>query len=253
MKIETLKERIAKNEVKIEKKAALIIKKEAQIEKKAAKIMKKYDVDVNTINMTWPEIKETFGDDAGNEIFWTMCDIKHLREDLERIPGEIEEIKQTKEKQERQLAGELEKEAMFINEVPEAMKELEKALVEKWNEWDFARRERLQEKYNELGYAAFINEFSGADYFFKSMTDEEITKNNEKEARREILDLLNRVKEVTGEVTNWRGIHLTAGNDNIPVLNGMVEGKEGRAMVESIIAGGYNIQRLHIRTLVKEM
>ena len=55
----------------------------------------------------------------------------------------------------------------------------------------------------------------------------------------------------TGEITSWAGIHLEAGS-YCAVLNGYVEGKEGRARVESILAGGYNIQRLHIRVLVKE-
>jgi hypothetical protein len=72
-----------------------------------------------------------------------------------------------------------------------------------------------------------------------------------RDARAFVLDLLNRTKEITGEITSWAGVHLTVGTNGFPVLNGYVEGKEGRALVESIYAGGYNIQRLHVRVLVK--
>ena len=67
-----------------------------------------------------------------------------------------------------------------------------------------------------------------------------------------ILDLIRRVKDITGEITDWSGIQATIGAQGFTVLNGYVIGKEGRARVESILAGGYNIQRLHVRVLVHE-
>lgn len=73
----------------------------------------------------------------------------------------------------------------------------------------------------------------------------EIAKENERDARVLIIDLYNRIKTVTGEVTEWADIRVS-GN----ALNGFVVGKEGRAKVETTLAGGYNIQRLHIRVLV---
>ena len=91
--------------------------------------------------------------------------------------------------------------------------------------------------------------YSAWEYRFA--TDEEIHNGNVKSARAFVLDLLNRTKEITGEIVSWSDVHLTVGTNGYPVLNGYVEGKEGRAVVESIYAGGYNIQRLHVRVLVK--
>lgn len=84
-----------------------------------------------------------------------------------------------------------------------------------------------------------------------SRTPEQIHARNVKEGQRVILDLTDRVTKITGPVTSYAGLHLTQGNGGWAVLNGIVEGEDGKASVDSILAGGYNIQRLHVRTLVK--
>ena len=75
---------------------------------------------------------------------------------------------------------------------------------------------------------------------------------NQRDGENLILDLLKRVTKITGPVTDWSGLRVTQGNMGA-VLNGIVIGEEGKARVESILAGGYAIQRLHVRTLVKEI
>ena len=56
----------------------------------------------------------------------------------------------------------------------------------------------------------------------------------------------NRVYNITGPVTNWSNITLQQSVQG-PVLNGIVQGELGKVRIESILAGGYNIQKLHIR------
>ena len=67
-----------------------------------------------------------------------------------------------------------------------------------------------------------------------------------------MLDLYNRVYSITGPVTNWSNITLQQSVQG-PVLNGIVQGELGKVRIESILAGGYNIQKLHIRVLVKSI
>ena len=98
----------------------------------------------------------------------------------------------------------------------------------------------FESRYGSISYAMPLWE----------MDDAKIHAENYAAGRRLILDLLKRVTKITGPVRSWAGLELTRGNLG-PVLNGVVTGEDGKARVESILAGGYNIQRLHVRTLVK--
>lgn len=253
MKLTTLNERIAKAEETIAKKENTIVKKTAQIEKKKAQLSKlgypeitleKYCEICDDLNKTDRELS--------NNIYWILCDIKSLKSDIVRGGKEIEEKKVTLENYRAQLAGEVERESVLLKEIPESLNKMRDELVETWDAWDRARRERLIEKYSELGYTEFVKKYNYADYQFRYVTDSQIHDSNVQDAKLLILNLYYRVKDITGEITSWDGIEATIGTWGGTVLNGYVEGKEGRARVESIIAGGYNIQRLHVRVLVKE-
>ena len=243
MRLETLKDRIANAELKLEKKKGTIEKKSALIEKKKAKLQKMgYDFDVDD--------RYVARDKNDNEAFWLFCEIEHLGEDIERLIDEVDEISKSLEKYNAQMGGAEAEERVLLTEIPDSMKQLQVELVEKWDEWDKNRREFLIDKKRELGYSGFMKKFGRMDYEFTYLTDEQIHKKNLQDAKVFILDLYRRVKDITGEVTSWDGIYLDNGSNGFPALNGVVIGKEGRARVESILAGGYNIQRLHIRVLV---
>ena len=254
MKINTLKERIEKATQKIEKKQNTIVKKTAQIEKKYQALEKLGIEDPrNKTEDDFRGLSET-NRELWNDLYWLYADIRSLNEDIRRGGKEIETTKKTLEKYEAQLSGEIEKESIFLTEVPEVFKDLIDELVTTWDAWDKERRERIRKIYDEIGYKEFFHRgYTGADYEFRHITDEKIHDNNTRDAKALILDLYNRVKDITGEVTDWSGIHATQGTGGFTVLNGVVIGKEGRARVESILAGGYNIQRLHVRVLVHEI
>lgn len=98
----------------------------------------------------------------------------------------------------------------------------------------------FERKYGSLKYARSIWD----------LTEEKIHANNQRDGENLILDLLRRVTKITGPVTDWSELYVTQGNMGA-VINGYVIGEDGKAEVESILAGGWNVQRLHVRTLVK--
>lgn len=229
MKFETLKDRIEKAEERVTKKQNTIEKKIALIAKKESKL--------NSVN--------------GNDRFWLECDIEHLKEDIERLGKEIEETKKQIEKYNAQMSGAEEQEKM-LKELPELFNSLREELVNRWDAYDKDHRDFLIMQYKMLGYSAFIKRYHYTGYNEKDFTDEKIHNDNMEAAKTLIIDLIYRVKSRVGEITDWSGIRATAGTGGFTVLNGYVKGTQGRCVVESIGAGGYNIQRYHIRVLVKE-
>ena len=144
----------------------------------------------------------------------------------------------------------MERVSVLITDMPDILRELQEELVMRWDKWDMERRDKIIADYRELDYKEFSRKYTHADVVFKSKTDEPIHDDNVQAAENLIIDLIYRVRSITGEITNWSNIRVTAGTGGLTVLNGTVIGKEGIACVESITAGGYNIQRLHIRVLV---
>ena len=230
MKISTLKERIEMGNQKITRKQNTIVKKTALFEKKKVLLAKAQDE---------------------NERYWITCDINHLEEDIMRLGREIKETENTLDKYQKQLAGEIERESLLVHEVPETLKTLQTELVTEWDEYDKNRRDRIIKDYHEMPYHCFCVKYRGKDTQIRYKTVDEIHNENVRDAEAIILNLVNRVKDITGEITNWGHLYLEPDNHGFSILNGRVEGKEGIAYVESIGAGGYNIQRYHIRVLVK--
>lgn len=231
MRIETLRDRINNAKAKIEKKQNTITKKEATITKKLNQIAKTEDE---------------------HDRRWLEFDIKHLKEDIERAKEEIEETKKSLEKYEAQMVGEIAKEKA-LTEIPENMQRMQTDLVERWDAWDIEEKNKILEDRRTMDYKDFSKKYRGIDtYTIMYRTTEQIHNQNMQDAKALILNLINRVKDITGEITDWSGIRAEVGTWGMTVLNGFVIGKEGRAKVESILAGGYNIQRLHVRVLVHE-
>lgn len=83
--------------------------------------------------------------------------------------------------------------------------------------------------------------FSSSDAFFK-------TKEVDNIVEQQRVDVLTRAWNVVGRVSKIE--MATLGGDGS--FNGVVYGEKGRARISTILAGGYNIQRLHYRVLVND-
>lgn len=232
-----LNERILKLKEKIRKKEKTIQNKHKAVENKKKKLIE--------LGVIEPSSADMYDYTNNNEVYWLLSDIKRLHGDIKRGSEEIENMEQTLEKYLMQFEGENEK-SDIIKNVPEVLKKLLDELVDSWNTWDIEKRNNIQQDYKLLGWRECSKKYSRSDFDFKDKTDEQINKDNIQYARDLIVDLYQRIKNKTGEITDWSNIHDSKGH-----LNGFVIGDKGTAEVESIIAGGYNIQRLHIRVLVK--
>ena len=61
--------------------------------------------------------------------------------------------------------------------------------------------------------------------------------------------IIERTNEIVGQITDASNLNVGAKGD----LNGYIIGTKGTAKVQTIGAGGYNIQCFHFRTLINEM
>lgn len=237
MEIKVLQERINKKEAQVQKLENKIAKWEAN--KTSEKAFLK---ELGDWLEAYPDREEKWREEwlgkCNNEIRWASRDLEEAKATLEKYYNMLEVEKQKENS---------------INELPELFNDLQKLLIEKWDEFDINYRDRLISEYKTLGYKEFYKKHSYACYDKMYESDEQIHENNVKASKEVILDLINRVSFITGEIKDYSQLRLNRDNNGWLILNGNVIGNKGTAKVESIYAGGYNIQRLHIRVLVNKV
>ena len=269
--VKFLEERISKAQETINKKQNTIEKKYKLIEKKKASLVK-MGID--------PE-SDKYEHQDNNEAFWTMCDISHLYEDIERGSKEIEEKKASLEKYQQELEKELHKAnsrnvkiiidfldawkkqniAYYEDHVDcylEALADYQKANSDFCDWWNnhYVRNEVSAEEFKQRNAEdrerrkAFKEKWSWmAFYMDKDQLDmAKLQKDLDEEANRKYDFIIARTEEIVTEITDASYLSISGGQ-----LNGFIIGTTGRASVNTIGAGGYNIQRFHFRTLVKEL
>lgn len=76
----------------------------------------------------------------------------------------------------------------------------------------------------------------------------ELEKQLTKDITNKYFKLIDEVTAIVGEITDATNLSIRVGE-----LNGIIIGTKGKAKIETIGAGGYNIQCFHYRTLIKEV
>ena len=185
-----------------------------------------------------------------NDRFWLDCDIEELEERIDATREKIAKAAQALE------AAEVAKEAKTAKEaaMPEQLREYRDKLASEWNACDLNQRRtmleqgesyyRINGKVNSGLYRSYIE--------LTSMSEADIRKRNHEYATAAVENLIARVEKAVGTPQGYSRLYVTKGNwmEGGSAINGYVSGDRGTVEVRSILAGGHNIQRLHVRVLV---
>jgi len=237
MKSKELKEKLKSAEEKVEKIKNTIERHKKQTEKKLQLIRKN----------EWNE-NDKYSYKNNDDAYWTICEYENKLEDIKNSERKLKDSEIVASNWKNKLEKQLKLERIYENEMPEIFKKCQIELAEEWTETDIKHKEQMLKQRKELSYDDFRKLYKYSQELELKKTAEEFKKINMKDAELFIIDLFNRVKAITGNVTNWDNIYYGG-----KALNGFVEGENGKAEVETIEAGGYNIQRYHLRVLVKEI
>lgn len=245
MTTQEIREKLTKAQEVVTKKEAWLVKLNAKAEKIAKQIEAK-GWDINGGRYQKANTAEH------EDCYWTMCDYDGVLDDIKRTEGAIEEKKEIVAKWATKLA-ETEKKEATQESFPEILKSFQQYVIEMWDRWDIEKQEHLRAESNKMPFKEFVKKYTYREYEFAwHTTREEIHRDNVKASENLLMNLWNRVKEKVGEATDWTGLYVTQGNEwEGAVVNGCVKGTKGTAYVETIGAGGWNIQKFHYRTLVK--
>lgn len=137
-----------------------------------------------------------------------------------------------------------------------------KLSLERWKTYHkysgeyFIEQDWLTRYYSQIDAFTKIITHTRRDYnnggkFVDYQIDEvKLTSEVAKEKLNKYIDLVNRVTKLVGEIQDAN--NLSIGNQN-GELNGIIIGTNGKVRIETISAGGYNIQRFHYRVLLKKL
>ena len=111
------------------------------------------------------------------------------------------------------------------------------------DEYKALRKEsdKLKDKFDgQWGWIA-----SYMDCYHKNLEEDRLDRDLKNEADRKYDFIIERTNKIVGQITD--ASHLYVQNFE---LNGLIHGTNGTARVQTIGAGGWNIQRYHFRTLI---
>lgn len=178
---------------------------------------------------------------------WTGSEyMKEVRQDdLSRRNQELQDKEKTLQNWKKKLE-EVNDTDKVIREIPEQLHKLMEQIREEMIKDRTQYRDTMKKDYAEMERKEFIKKYKYTDFYkVYYQTDEDIAKEARRDSKYYIIDLVQRVTKKVGEITKWE--LWDAGSE----LNGWVWGTRGSAKIETILAGGYNVQCLHTRVLVK--
>lgn len=226
--IAVLKDRIAKRQDKVQRLTANIEKLQKKIEKIAA---------------TQPDERER------------NWEIRCVQEEIEDKEYKIDTLMKEIAKYSAEVAETeaIEQKNRNVPALVEYLNEWKKKEIEFYrNLFDFylANKDKAFEPHHKKKFWNTVSPVVGLiiDGTPETLNEEKMIKRVTWDANAKYDHLIEQVEEITGEITDARQLEIGDKGE----INGYIIGKSGKASVQTIGAGGYNIQRFHFRTLVHE-
>lgn len=275
--IQNLKEKVTKAQENVEKKKATIVRHEKQLAKKIEVLEKLSGRAVDLTNMDsykWIDGKST-------DYYWEACDVTGKLNDIKGANKKLKEAEVVLSNWESKLQKELDKEDFINNSIPQVIIDFLNAWKQMAYDWHVKKYEAFVSFKQDLykreaeaikecehmtwrGRREYMEE-KGLDNISEQLVhfggvvivEMDIRKNEEErlayleatleaEKKRKAIDLMNRIKDIVGEITDASGIRV---NEKLN-LDGIIYGTKGDAKIATIGAGGYAVQCFHYRTLV---
>lgn len=221
------------------------------------------------------KVEATGWDDDHNPYFYSECDLKHCLK-------AIEEAKKTLEDYKAELVAETEKansrnikiiidfienwkafcRDYYLVKLPRYVKAKEEWYTKSsehadwWNKggWYDPNKKEIEKVYREYtrnfreiwgGFESYVIVRHGA----YEIDMEKLNRELDEEGNRKYDFIIGRTNEIVGTITDAKYLRIGDKGD----LNGYIIGTEGQAKVQTIGAGGYNIQCFHFRTLINKV
>lgn len=284
--MEFIQERITKAQETITKKQNTITKKEKTIEKKIITLDTKFHFTWKGTRQTINELKEMgYAQEPAFDIYWLECDIENLIDDIHRLQKEVSEKEASLKKYEEELQVLIEKANSrnikviidFLEMWKEEVKKFYERNLDKWvetllkyyeedrkfTEWSNSHfherkdKELVKEMRKPKDEAKAIHSmYSFLDRYVERrmfgeyvLNMELLQKDLDEDANQKYDFIIERTNEIVGQITDASNLSIGHKGD----LNGFIIGTRGTAKVQTIGAGGYNIQCYHFRTLINKM
>ena len=198
--------------------------------------------------MTDKEKLKKYGEESN--WYWWRFDIEQAQDQLKRNYEKLEEAIRLDAKEE-QTQQKKNKREHKLSEAPAKLIGFARWVESVWIKQAIDRHNYLKQfpypEYRDRSQLA--NEIREDRAFYN---EEKVRKDAKHDSEALVLNLMARCEDKCGRIIDTDQLRVEYGNSFEQVcINGRVIGEKGQAVVESITAGGYNIQRFHIRVLVK--
>lgn len=283
---EFIEERIMKAQETLTKKEGTLVRHQKALEKLTKKALA-MNPSITSYDEAWMHRTES---ESAMQVCWAWSDVDSKMDDIERTEKAIAEAQKRLADYQTQLQAIIEKENSrnvkavldFLERWKALVKEWHMALIKEYFEEHnkvrklYAEHSESYEEaykaykincYGKYEKVEFINRWGRKDYTEKKVADgkyepirdymvrtiEEaeamLDKDLKYEAERKYDDIIERTNAIVGEITDASRLQINEKGN----LDGFILGTKGTAKVETIGAGGYNIQCFHFRTLIHKV